>query len=408
MTNSDLQSNTQKNNYLVFFDNIRTLIIFLVITGHSVNPYATVAPWWFVIDTDSSIIFDGYGAILDCFCMAVMFFIAGYFLLYSLRKNNLSSSILTKIKRLGIPWFFCVFFFVPMMPYIRYNLRNPVSKGFWEFWSVYVNFTDPNSKFDQYHLWFISLLLFFFIVSAIVYKVITKFSKISPQSENSEDDPDNKSMFSTFVIAGLFMSLCVSITNFYYPDDKWVHILNLLEFQPTRLPLYIGFFILGIYGGNKKWFAKPLPGTPLSWYALCVISSLIFLPTVKYLYETKEVIPWLIILHGLSRTALNIFSLFFLISFSYKYWNKPTKLGQNLSSISYDFYLIHMPIVVVFQLIMLYFNFSIFIKYGIVLLMSTLVSYGISNFLIGRSRKLTVVLLLILFAIAIAFLSPGS
>ena len=80
------------NNMLVkvdlnALDNLRYLMVVSVLIYHSIGAYATIAPHWIVHDT-GSLMADMIRELFDVFMMPVLFFIAGYFALDSLRKKG--------------------------------------------------------------------------------------------------------------------------------------------------------------------------------------------------------------------------------------------------------------------------------------------------------------------------------
>lgn len=89
---------------LVFLDNLRTLMVLLVVVLHVACAYSSYSTWWYVDDTNAAP-FDFLLLIIDNFSMPVLFFLAGYFALPSLvRKRSGWSFAVGKLKRLGFPW----------------------------------------------------------------------------------------------------------------------------------------------------------------------------------------------------------------------------------------------------------------------------------------------------------------
>jgi len=128
--------------------------------------------------------------IIDVFIMPVLFFIAGYFALPSIREKGTGVFLKDKFLRLGIPWLICVIFIVPIVSYIQHYKHlggQPLSyySQFWLNWlrtasDLYTGFlyNSPGNlfyrsaaqiSFNQTAYWFISLLLFFFIIFGIIY-----------------------------------------------------------------------------------------------------------------------------------------------------------------------------------------------------------------------------------------------
>jgi len=395
-------TNPISQNRLVFLDNLRYFIVLLVVIVHVGISYANIVPWWYVVDANKHSFFDGLGIVLDSFIMPVMFFIAGYFALSSQRRRTMGAFMIAKLKRLGIPWFFGVFFLVPVMPYMYHYTRAITPLSFWEFWQGFVksagdfNLTlgDPNrftndmnsmNAFLHHHLWFISLLLFFFIGFALLYQIKSKFWGSRKQSK----DTSIQAMWIALFTTGIVISLSVTLINYFISELAWVNFYNVLIFQPTRFPLYLGLFALGIYASSKNWFTKhDLPGSLLIWFIASLILLFILLGVLAGIFEkiyAANPIPFrLIFMHGFVRTFFVLAFLVFLISFTQRYWNRSSKIHQNLAASSYDIYLLHLPIVVIFQFLFLTVNISIFFKFAIIVLLSISLSYGISHYFIRR------------------------
>jgi hypothetical protein len=49
------------------------------------------------------------------------------------------------------------------------------------------------------------------------------------------------------------LALCVT---FLVPFDNWLNLSGILVFQPSRLPIYAGFFALGLLAQSSGWQLK--------------------------------------------------------------------------------------------------------------------------------------------------------
>jgi glucan biosynthesis protein C len=168
----------ESTDRVIFLDNIRYLMVLLVVMLHSALAYTNNAPWWTVND-ENSIFIDYLLGVLDVFLMPTLFFIAGYFALPSLQQKGKWLFIRVKLKRLGIPWLLGIFLLVPIINYIHLysrgypttlmSLWGKFALNFEEVLSLYTGFITSVVKFHQHHFWFISLLLVFFIVFAFLH-----------------------------------------------------------------------------------------------------------------------------------------------------------------------------------------------------------------------------------------------
>ena len=99
---------------LIFFDNIRYLMVLLVVVLHSAGAYSNHTSWWTVNDTNS-IFFDYLLGVLDVFLMPTLFFIAGFFALPSLQQKGKWRFIKSKFRRLAIPWLLGIVLLIPII-----------------------------------------------------------------------------------------------------------------------------------------------------------------------------------------------------------------------------------------------------------------------------------------------------
>ena len=163
----------------MFLDNIRTLMVVLVVVHHSVAAYAIIAPHWTVHDTNT-LAADIIRELLDVFMMPVLFFAAGYFALASLKKKGLWGFLKDKVKRLFVPWALAVLIILPLAIY-----DQPVKpiRPFWKYWLSYLGSFEARLRFTQAPVgpttqavyWFISLLFAFFLLFALIYAVARRW-----------------------------------------------------------------------------------------------------------------------------------------------------------------------------------------------------------------------------------------
>jgi len=90
---------------LFFLDNLRAIVIVLVIVLHASITYMVSAPtWWNVLDPDSSIFYTMLVLVVDVPNMPALFFVAGYLALPSLARRGPGGFVHQKVVRLAVPW----------------------------------------------------------------------------------------------------------------------------------------------------------------------------------------------------------------------------------------------------------------------------------------------------------------
>ena len=109
-------------NRVIFFDNLRWLLVICVLLQHSANAYSKLE-WWPVEDNFTSLIVDGLRAFIDAFAMPLLFYIAGYFAIPTIDQKGVAVFLEGKLKRLGIPWLICIMAICPILPFIDHYTR---------------------------------------------------------------------------------------------------------------------------------------------------------------------------------------------------------------------------------------------------------------------------------------------
>ena len=111
-------------NRVIFFDNLRYLMVLLVLVFHTGASYGSLPSFWPYRDPNPSEFIDHIMPLLDVFMMSILFFIAGYFALPSLQKTGGRRFLEGKFKRLGIPWLVVTILVLPVLDYIHYYTQS--------------------------------------------------------------------------------------------------------------------------------------------------------------------------------------------------------------------------------------------------------------------------------------------
>ena len=107
-----------------FLDNLRALVIVLVVVLHGSMTYMAYAPpWWYVLDSQNSLFFTILVLLVDVPIMLIMFFISGYFALPSLAKRGSTKFVKDKFIRVGAPWLAGALLLAPPTSYMIYYSR---------------------------------------------------------------------------------------------------------------------------------------------------------------------------------------------------------------------------------------------------------------------------------------------
>jgi glucan biosynthesis protein C len=412
-------SKIKTENRVIFFDNLRYLFVMFVILEHSSNAYKNLM-WWPVADKDTSIIAEWVSVFSDAFAMPLLFYIAGYFAIPTIKKKSTSYFLKGKLKRLGIPWLLCILTICPVLPLIYHFTRNglSLSMSYWDLWVILLNNAAAlnvglivsmnelmmNNQFYQRYMWFLSLLLFFFFVFSIMYSFKKNWFDRADQpviSERSSVLPTLKLLFGVGFLTTICSFLIIGTILMFGPKssnpEPLFTIGNIVQFRPSRLFFFIIYFGLGLMTYRNRWIERgKFPGHFKTW----VISFIGLL--IVYLFVRD------LMLNG-PKDSREIYGplLGFFSSIAIRYWNRPTAFSGNLASNSYYMYLSHYIFVLVFQLILFTFRgVPGLLKFGLVSALSIICAYIISQFIIKPFPRISIFATITLFIVMVLVIRP--
>lgn len=325
---------------MFFLDNLRTLMIFLVLVLHiTIASIVPQFPGWVHDPAPSAIYLYYIMTITDGpLLMAVMFFLAGYFTLSSFARKGAQQFIRDKMIRLGIPFVAGASFIAYLLGNIAYyagggkGLQVVSVATFFQWLRTTFTFFNPKN-YGQYYFWFIGVLLWFYLLTALVLTVFKR--KISPGA--TKTGRPSVFFFIGFTVLTILASFAVSLTGRFY---SWT-VTYFIEFQNMFLPVYIAYFILGMYAYKRNWFKDEYRPRILPWTISYIIAMAVhtYLFGITYLFNPTAVIPKL--LASITYNISIISWLFMLLALFQKYFNKETAASRTISGSSYGVYLIH-------------------------------------------------------------------
>ena len=391
---------------VVFMDNIRYLMVVLVLVYHSVAAYAIVAPHWAIHDTNTFAA-DIIRELFDVFMMPVLFFAAGFFALPSLEKKGVREFLKDKVQRLLVPWALAVLIILPLALY-----DQPVKpiRPFWKYWLNYLSSFEVRLRFTQAPVgittqaiyWFISLLFAFFLLFALIYALARRWRGGATLPAGRKMTTSN-SVLVTLVVFGLLTSIAYFVLLLVVPDSSWFTLYMFLEFQVTRLVPFAAYCAFGVYAQSRGWFAdgKPL-GSLTLWGAISAVLAVAYLvfgqPMFADTAGTATLSVGYLAVFAFLRSFLLLSLLVVFASFGVRYWNRASGLNRQLATASYNIYLVHFFIVVALQAAL--FKWSggpVPVKIAIVFLAALVSSFAISRWVLARHSRAFGVAILALF-----------
>jgi hypothetical protein len=407
---------------VIFLDNLRYLFVLCVVLQHASNAYYGNLPtmgWWPVVDSGSCTALGLLCATLNLFTMPLLFFIAGYFALPTIKRHGTFSFVQGKLKRLGIPWMVCTLTICPILPLVYHYTRNglTLSQGYFDLWVTLIksflrfnvgvipsmNQLMMNNGFYQRYMWFISLLLLFFIIFSLLYGVKkgwfdTAACSAGPKSPSIPSSLKLLGAVGGISLVGFMLGGVPVLLAGHKNPMSWFSLANVIQFQPISLPVFLIYFGLGVLMCRNRWVERgKFPGHTPTWLISTGILLILYVFFLRAFLTAPSGSDAQDLYGFLTVPVSSLLTMAFLGSFSslaIRYWNRPTRMDRNLASNSYNIYLSHYIFVLVLQLILFVIpGIPVLLKFAIVAVASMVLAYLVSQFLIRPFPKLTVALL---------------
>jgi Acyltransferase family len=368
-------------------DNLRALVILLVLSFHSVLAYLQflpAAPYPFdsppyqwraipIVDSHRWLGFDLYCAWQDVFLMSLFFFLSGLFVWPSLGRKGTARFLRGRILRLGIP--FAVVVAVLMPPTLYPTYLQTASDGsiaaYWRHWLA-LPFWPCGP------MWFLWLLLVADVLAAALHRFAPGLGNLLIRvSSTAETRPARYFAGFIFVSVLAYVPLAVAFT-----PSAWFQV-GPFAFQLSRPLHYALYFFaglgLGAGGGERRLLAAdgPLVRLWVVWVGAALASLFSWMGlTGLTMAQGASSSLGLRTLADLSFVLACLASCFAVLSIVLRFAARPLPSLAGLRSSAYGMYLLHYLFVVWLQFALLGVALPAVIKVALVFSGTLLLSWG--------------------------------
>jgi fucose 4-O-acetylase-like acetyltransferase len=349
-------ANASAPNRQHWLDNLRTVIIFLVVLYHVGGVYESAGLWgWFwIVDDPTTMVWVGImGIAIDIFVMPTLFFVSGYLTPPSLDRKTPGAFIVGKFRRLMVPWAIAVFTLIPL-----YKVIFLYSRGLpQEHWSTYFHITNPNS---QNWLWFLPLLFAFNVVYVLLTKSGLKRPAIRPVWA---------------VLAALVAGFAYSVfVGGALGFRSWT-LTPLIDFENERLLVYFLCFLFGALFFRQGLLAGKPEGKRLyntvNAIAWIPLTAHIFVRLIPFMVpEGFEITPTYRFWWWFSFDLALLAMLYVMVETFRRYFNRTGPLWSELNRNSYGVYIIHVILIGVFGTLLMKLGWPVWVKYPLLIVLT--------------------------------------
>ena len=243
---------------LVFVDNLRIMLIGLVILHHVACVYSGLPAWYYTERPGNVIV----GTLLSVFLlvnqawfMGAFFLLSGYFTPGSYDRKGARAFLRDRLVRLGIPLLAYYFVLNPILWAGSYHVGSPVER--------YLHTIGSGP------LWFV-LALVVFDLSYAALRLATK--------DHRDRRAGERGRFGYPAVAGFVVALALMsyVLRIVVPVGFVVPIVDFPS--GDYLPQYVSFFALGVIAYRRGWFHAVDARTGWTGLGLAIVSTLVFLP----------------------------------------------------------------------------------------------------------------------------------
>jgi len=339
---------------IYFLDNLKVFLAVLVVLHHAAQPYGPGGGWWIASEPYSIIDYIVLGifmAVNASFFMGLFFMISAYFVPSSLERKGATKFTKDRLVKLAVP---ILIFMIGVFPVMGYLLEG-----------------KPSITLG--HLWFLALLLIFSAVYA-AYWLAKK-----PSSKAKRPFTGNAAI-AAFAVA---MALITFVVAIWSPENHWV---PLGLFEPYHLTQYAMLFAAGIIAYREGWIDAIPKATAKLWSRVAILMVILLL-VVSAVTDSREFSGGLTLasLLGTTWEAFMCVSMCIaLLALFQNRFNSQSSIKKALASNTFAVYLIHVPIIVLLQYMLIGVAIDPLAKFAIVGAVGVPLVFAISHYVIRR------------------------
>lgn len=322
------------NSRMFYIDNLRILLISLVVLLHFNITYGAPGSWYYnesQAGFPEIIPMSLFNATNQAFFMGMFFFISSFFIVPSLERKGARKFTADRLLRLGIPLLLFYFILNPLTNFIRNYFINGEELTFTDYLiNGWARGFGP--------MWFVEALIIFtavfLLIHPIKYRITIKL-------------PSNK----MFLIAAILTGMIQFFIRIWLPVGWSMPFTN---FQIPHFVQYILLFSFGIVAYQNNWLNDLTFKTGKQWFIFAQILIFIGFPLLFMgggagsgnLDIFMGGLHWQSLGYALWEQLVGFSIIIGLTGIFKKYLNKQGKIAKQLSESAYGVFVFHAPIIV--------------------------------------------------------------
>jgi fucose 4-O-acetylase-like acetyltransferase len=378
-----------KKSRLLYVDNLRTLLIIMVILWHMAITYGASGFWPYQesqADDLTALVFMLFSVINGPYVLGFFFMIAGYFTPGAYDRKGAWIFIKERLLRLGIPLLIYVFLIDPLIYYAIRFLPLGFSgsfEAFCRFWRSHIR------SYSQYGpgvgpMWFVELLLIFIILYGLGRLFLGLVYNTSQNKDHTAaiSVPNN-------VIIGLFaftLGVIIFIMRIWLPINSYFEPLGL---PMAYVPQYVALFFVGVIANRGNWFQEIPTSSGKVWLGVILFCILVLFPILFFLGGALDGnttpftggLTWQSFALSVWEEFICVGMIIVLLVWFREKFNHQSSLAKAMSDSTFTVYFIHAPVLVFLALALQKIQIYPLLKWALVSPVAIFLCFVIAYFL---------------------------
>jgi glucan biosynthesis protein C len=373
---------------VAYVDNLRTLLIGLVVLGHVAVTYGSTggpAAWYYIEQGEASSILAIVLTVLLgigwSFLLGLFFLIAGLFTPRPYDRKGPGLFIADRLLRLGVP---LVFYAVVINPLVTYWAE--VHRGFeGSLWAFVTTRTDELTTASVGPLWFVEALLIFSLVYALARILRSRLGSASSQRPATTRGPGSVPRNRSVALFALALGLLTFVVRIW-AKVGW-------NWEPPHLelahfPQYVVLFAVGIAAYRGGWLERmsDAQAKPWRWIALLLVPLMLLLAVAAGVLSGDldpagaGGLTWLSLAYSMWEAFMCVAMVITVLAWARKRLTRQGRLARAVSRDSFAVYVLHPLILVPLTLALSSLRLDLGLKFLLVAPLALLLCFGVAHF----------------------------
>ena len=364
---------------LYYLDNLRILLIILVIQQHLAVTYGGPGTWDITFETDdvlTLVIFSLHNAVNQSFFMGFFFLLSGYFTPGSYDRKRAGRFMLDRLSRLAIP---LVIYDTLISPNISYLINEAIwggDKGWFSYMKLYYR---EGLVIGSGPLWYVEKLLLF----QFIYILSREMFRYVPRFKTKYSLPGWRIIFSfAFIIGGATFMMRIWLP---YPEN-----IDLFTIEcPFFPPIHFCLFVVGIMAYRGDWFSQiPRIMGKYAWSFVLILVIGVFPPLFYWGGARQGDFSiymggwhWQALVYAMWEPFVCVSIIIGLLVLFREKCDRGGRFSQALAGSTYTVYIIHGFVLVVIALVMKNILWHPLVKFVFGVLVSIPVCFSLGYFI---------------------------